>query len=117
MPNRYTLVNGGDVNTLANQINQNFKKLDAEVTTKQFKDNNGNQLIIGQTSDQTLGMQASKNGVIAMQVGKYNATRYGQLFYDSNGVPIILIGQAPDDGRMGIWQVKPGQNVLTQLGG
>lgn len=39
------------------------------------------------------------------------------LYYDKTGVARILIGQSPDDGRIGIWVSKPGLNVTTLLGG
>jgi hypothetical protein len=118
MPNRVNLINpnatqGAQVQTM----NQALRVLDREAVVKKFNGNSGESLIIGKTGDDTLGVQAKQGDNIAMQIGKYNATRYGMLFYDANGIPIILIGQAPDDGRMGMWQVKPGQNVLTQLGG
>lgn len=77
-------------------INNNFATLDAEAVTKVFKQTGNNNAII---------------------TGKYNDTRYGQVLYDVNGVPRILIGQAPDDGRPGIWISVEGQNVLTLLGG
>ena len=77
------------------QINANFAKLDAEAVRKQFGKSNGQSLIIG----------------------LYDGEHYGMLFYDENGVPVQLIGQAPDDGRMGMWTARPGENVITLLGG
>lgn len=38
-------------------------------------------------------------------------------YYDKAGQARIRIGQAPDDQRMGIWMTKPGQDVITNLGG
>jgi len=122
MPNRFMPIGTGtDTNIMLAQINQNFAQLDAEAVTKQFKGNSGEVLTLGKTGDQTLGMKVTQTttaGVnIAMQIGKYNSTRYGLIFYDANGIPVQLIGQAPDDGRIGQWIVRPGQNVITQLGG
>lgn len=77
------------------QINDMVRTLNKEQTVKTYK-------------------QASGNAIIQ---GRLPWGGYGQLFYDGDGIPSILIGQAPDDGRMGIWQAKPGQNVVTLLGG
>lgn len=77
------------------QINDMVRTLNKEQTVKTYK-------------------QASGNAIIQ---GRLPWGGYGQLFYDDHGIPSILIGQAPDDGRMGIWQAKPGQNVVTLLGG
>jgi hypothetical protein len=116
MPNRFTPVNSSSSTpALVNQINQNFAKLDAEAVVKQFKGGNGDALLIGKTGDTTLGMKITQGTNTTMQVGLYDGKHYGLLFYQ-DGVPVQLIGQAPDDGRMGNWTAKPGQNVLTLLG-
>jgi hypothetical protein len=47
--------------------------------------------------------------------GKLPNGRYGELFYDAGGMPRILIGQAPSDGRPGIWITKEGFNVLDEV--
>jgi hypothetical protein len=39
------------------------------------------------------------------------------IYYDNTGLSRIYIGQAPIDGRIGIWVSKPGQDVKTLLGG
>jgi hypothetical protein len=39
------------------------------------------------------------------------------IYYDNTGLARIYIGQAPVDGRIGIWVSKPGQDVKTLLGG
>lgn len=96
MPNRFTPLNpNSDMSNMVNQINQNFAQLDNENVTKVFKNGQNNAII----------------------EGRYMDNRYGQVYYDANGVPRILIGQAPDDGRPGIWISQDGQNVLTLLGG
>lgn len=118
MPNRIAPINPNA--SKAGQIqamNAALRILDREAVVKQFKGGNGESFIIGKTGDNTLGLTATQGENVAMQVGKYNATRYGSLYYDENGTPVALMGQAPDDGRMGIWVAKPGQNVLTLLGG
>lgn len=118
MPYRFLPISPGtDQENVIAQVNQNFAALDNEAVTKKFSTAPNESLIIGNTGNNTIGMQIVQSGKVAMQVGRYNSTRYGQLFYDANGVPVILIGQAPDDGRMGMWVAKPGNNVLTLLGG
>jgi len=77
------------------QINQNFAQLDNESVVKIFKNGDDNAIIFGRYAD----------------------GRYGLLISDDAGVPRILIGQAPDDGRPGSWISKEGENVLTLLGG
>lgn len=42
--------------------------------------------------------------------------RTGYLFSDANSRR-IKIGSAPDDGRVGIWVSKPGEDVIDLLGG
>lgn len=78
-----------------NQVNNMVRQLNKEQTVKTFKQGGGSNAVVQ---------------------GRYADNRYGILFYDSDGVPSVLIGQAPDDGRMGIWQANPGENVLTLLG-
>lgn len=50
-----------------------------------------------------------------MVSGKLSNGRYGEVFYDAGGMPRILIGQAPNDGRPGIWITKEGFNVLDEV--
>lgn len=117
MPNRFKPIHpGSDQRNIVAQINSNFADLDRESVVKQFKGNTGETLTIGKTGDDTLGINVMQGTNQAMQFGKYNADRYGFLLYDDDGIPSILIGQAPDDGRMGIWVAAPGENVLTLLG-
>lgn len=116
MPNQFTPVTTANQAAALNQINNNFRKLDAESVTKVFG-NGDNQVIIGKVGSNA-GTQygdISKNGIFT---GRYrdSPARFGTLYYQ-DGVPVALQGQAPDDGRMGSWQVKPGKNVLTELGG
>jgi hypothetical protein len=50
-----------------------------------------------------------------MVTGKLPNGRYGILLYDDTGIPRILIGQAPDNGRPGIWVSKENVDVLKAL--
>jgi len=116
MPNQYTPVNTSDSKAALNQINVNFRKLDAEAVTKKFGSGD-NTVIIGKVGDRA-GTQFGDINGNGIFTGRYqdNPARFGTLYYE-NGVPVALDGQAPDDGRMGKWQVKTGFNVLSQLGG
>ncbi len=72
------------------QINDMIRQLNKEQTTKVFKQPGGNAII---------------NGKLPYEGG------YGSLYYDSNGIPSIVIGILPD-GTTGIAIAKPGENVL-----
>lgn len=89
------LPQGASPDEIAKATNKALERFDGESITKTFR-------------------QAGGNAVIT---GRLPGGGYGTLYYDANGIPSILIGQAPDDKRMGMWQAKPGQNVVTQLGG
>lgn len=78
------------------QVNNALRQMQKEQTTKVYK---------------------QAGGVNAVVQGFYMKDRYGTLYYDTNGIPSMLQGQAPDDGRMGFWQANPGENVITLLGG
>jgi len=75
------------------QVNDIVRSLNKEQTTKTFKQPNGNSIINGRLP----------NG------------RYGSLYYDSTNTARILIGQAPIDGRIGIWISKEGIDVIDEL--
>lgn len=94
MPNRFTPINSNQSTKEALQrINNNFMMLDAETYSKTISGGGNPQMISGKLA----------NG------------RYGEVFYDANGMPRILIGQAPTDGRPGIWITKQGFNVLEEV--
>lgn len=71
-------------------INANFAQLDQETVTKTFKQANGNVII---------------EGKLPYEGG------YGSLYYDTDGIPRVLIGIAPD-GTTGLFVSKPGESVL-----
>ena len=94
MPNRFTPINSTQETQKALQtINNNFMMLDAETYTKTISDGANSQMVSGKLP----------NG------------RYGEVFYDADGRPRILIGQAPGDGRPGIWITKEGFSVLDEV--
>lgn len=73
-----------------NQINNMVRQINKEQTTKVFKGPNGNAIV---------------NGKLPYDGG------YGTLYYDTNGIPTIVIGILPD-GTTGMVIAKPGINVL-----
>lgn len=94
MPNRFTPINSKqDVQEALQAINNNFMMLDAETYAKTISNGKNSQMVSGKLS----------NG------------RYGEVFYDAGGMPRILIGQAPNDGRPGVWITKEGFNVLDEV--
>jgi hypothetical protein len=94
MPNRFTPINSNQSTKTALQIaNKNFMALDAEAFTKTIANNGNSQ----------------------MTSGKLPNGRYGEVFYDAGGMPRIYIGQAPNDGRPGIWITKEGFNVQDEI--
>lgn len=117
MPDRFTPISSrSDLGTIVNQMNRNFQSLDREATTKQFKDNTGNSMLIGNLDGDQFGLSmldAQGNGIF---MGMYRTGRFAKISY-KEGVPVILDGMAPDDGRIGFWIARPGENVITLLGG
>lgn len=94
MPNRFNPINSRQGTQKAfQQINNNFMMLDAETYSKTITGGGNKQLTSGKLP----------NG------------RYGEVFYDAGGMPRILIGQAPGNGRPGIWITKEGYNVLDEV--
>lgn len=91
MPFRFLPINPGtSLDQAMAVINNNFAQLDQETVTKTFKQANGNAIIEGKLP--------------------YDGG-YGNLYYDKNGLPSIVIGILPD-GNTGIAIAKPGENVL-----
>lgn len=94
MPNRFTPITSTQSTKAAlQQINQNFMQLDAEAFTKTVQKGGNNQIMFG----------------------KLPNSRYGLLVYDDSGLPRILIGQAPKDGRPGVWISKAGFDVINEI--
>lgn len=95
MPNRFVPISSkSSLQKALQQINRNFTSLDAETYTKTI----------------------SNGANTAMTYGKLPNGRYGLLIYDANGTPRILIGQAPEDSRPGVWISTEGVNVLNAIG-
>jgi hypothetical protein len=97
-------------------VNNNFAKLDREVTTKQFKDRLGNTMTIGNLQDDQFGISMLDANGTGLFIGLYRPNRFAKIAYQ-NGVATSLDGMAPDDGRIGFWVTANGQDVITALGG
>lgn len=94
MPNKFNpIASNQGTKTALQTANKNFMMLDAEVFTKTIKQGDKKQ----------------------MESGRLSSNRYGEVFYDATGMPRILIGQAPGNGRPGIWITKAGFNVLEEV--
>ena len=94
MPNKFTpITSNQDTKAALQAANHNFMMLDAEAFTK----------------------DVSKGGNSMVKFGKLPSDKYGLLIYDEGGMPRIMVGQAPNDGRVGIWITKPGFDVLTEI--
>lgn len=94
MPNRFQPIDSEqELKAALQTINHNFMMLDAETYAKTISNGKNSQMVSGKLS----------NG------------RYGEVFYDAGGMPRILIGQAPNDGRPGVWITKAGFNVLDEV--
>lgn len=92
MPNRFVPVNPGtDYDQAMAVMNNNFAQLDNETVTKTFKQANGNAIVEGKLP--------------------YDGG-YGSMYYNSDGVPTIIVGILPD-GTVGIVQSKNGTDVTT----
>ena len=76
-------------------INENFRRIHDGFNPLAISDGSSNRLVIG----------------------RYDQSQYGMVGRDVDGVRRILIGSAPDDGRIGIWVSKEGVDVITELGG
>ena len=72
------------------QINDMIRRLDKEQTIKAFKQSGGNAIVEGKLP--------------------YDGG-YGTLYYDTNNIPRIIVGVAPD-GTIGIFVSKDGESVI-----
>jgi hypothetical protein len=92
MPFRFIPVNPGtDYDQAMAVMNNNFAQLDNETVTKTFKQANGNAIVEGKLP--------------------YDGG-YGSMYYNSDGIPTIIIGILPD-GTVAIIQSKNGTDVTT----
>jgi hypothetical protein len=118
MANRFqTISSNASLPAIVTQVNRSFKVLDNENRLKEFRSTTGATMLQGSIDNDRFGTLFRQGDLDVMFDGFYRSDRYGKIMYDSSGVPIALQGQAPDDGRTGEWFAKPGQNVITLLGG
>jgi hypothetical protein len=73
-----------------------------------YYDINGN--LISTTNEAIVTKYDTSGNIISIDNGE------STIYYDSSNAR-ILIGKAPDDGRIGIWISKTGVDVITELGG
>jgi len=113
MPNQFTPVNTSNQEAAFNQINNNFRKLDAESVTKSFGGQNSpDKLLIGKTGEETLGISYKKDSVDKIVFGKLPDGTYGLIFYDANGIPSIYM-VIDTDGKPVLKVAKEGKNAQT----
>ena len=116
---------GMDSATRDNAINNNFRQIEAENRTKVIKDKEGKeQILIGQNPDGRYGIYIGdtitiSDGVISTydDDGNLRITLEGGnvIVRDVSGTRRILMGNAPDDGRSGLWVSAPGKDVIEEL--
>ena len=92
MPNLFNrIAPGSSSDDIIRTTNDNFAKIDNESVTKTF---------------------SGANGTNAIVQGRLGENQYGLLFSDQDGVPRILLGQAPT-GDVGFWISNTGVDVTT----
>jgi hypothetical protein len=122
---------------LTDQLSKGMNRIEQYQTMQRgFDARSGNinigngRIIIGQYADRTYGIAYYDiNGNLISTSNEATVTKYdtsGNVISVDNGtstvyyegtVARILIGKAPDDGRIGIWISKSGVDVITELGG
>jgi len=113
MPNQFTPVTTNNQAAAMNQINSNFRKLDAEAVTKVFgAQNNPDKVLIGKTGDSTLGLSYKKDDADKLVVGKLPDGTYGIIFYDANELPSIYMA-IDVNGKPVMKVAKEGKNAQT----
>jgi hypothetical protein len=76
-----------------NEVNNALRQIEREQTTKTYKQPGGNAIV----------------------QGRYAEGKYGQVYYDTDNVARILIGQDPTDGHMVIAVSRDGLDVIDEL--
>ena len=112
-------------------INNNFQAISDAFNPLIISDGSVNRIIIGRNAetDEYNISYYDTNGVLVCKIDGADITYYDTsgntvciingdktVYYDSSDAR-ILIGKAPDDGRIGIWVSKTGVDVVTELGG
>jgi len=114
-------------------LNDIISRLNNILKTQVYADNSSKRFIQGYAKDRwpggDFGMAISAEGDDVTTVEFENLifawdfttniqyVKDGRTIYYTGTNPNVLVGGAPDDGRGGLWVTKPGQNVITKLGG
>lgn len=117
MSYRFTPIQqGAGLAQVVAMMNSNFQKLDREAVTKIVKGpNNTTAALFGMRDDGTFGIDFSdKTGVRRASFGQ-TENGFALVLYDPSGTARILLGNAPDDGRVGEWISKAGIDVIEAL--
>ena len=94
-------------------INNNFQAMSDAFNPLIISDGSVNRIIIGRNAE-TDEYNISYYDTDGVLVCKIDGDK--TIYYDSSDAR-ILIGKSPDDGRIGIWVSKTGNDVVTELGG
>ena len=94
MANRFTPIpSNANLQQALQLINRDLMTLDAESTTKNYKQAGGN----------------------AVTMGRLPNKKYGISLSDTGSKQRILLGQHPKDGHIGLWISKEGIDVMDEL--
>lgn len=94
MANRFTPIPSNvNLQQALQLINRDLMALDAESTTKNYKQAGGN----------------------AVTMGRLPNKKYGISLSDTGNKQRILLGQHPKDGHVGLWITKDGIDVMDEL--
>jgi hypothetical protein len=94
MANRFTPIpSNANLQQALQLINRDLMALDAEATTKNYKQAGGN----------------------AVAMGRLPNKKYGISLSDTGNKQRILLGQHPKDGHVGLWITKDGIDVMDEL--
>ncbi len=94
MANRFTPIpSKANLQQALQLINRDLMALDAEATTKKYKQAGGNAVVMGRLPNK----------------------KYGIALSDIGGKQRILLGQHPKDGHIGLWITKENIDVMDEL--
>lgn len=106
-------------------LNDIIARLNAQLKSQTFTDGTNKRYISGYQAGGwpggDFGIKLSAPGydvtdLDAVLLYSWDFTTNQQVTY-TNGVPTVLVGSAPGDGRGGVWSARANGNVIAQLGG
>ncbi|QHC73779.1 hypothetical protein [Rathayibacter sp. VKM Ac-2805] len=117
MANNFNQINSSSSQAaIVAQVNRNFAKLDAETNLKTFGGQNSpDKLLIGKTSEETLGLTYRKNDDDKMNVGRLPNGEFGLVLNDEQGTPSIYMA-ITESGKPVLKVAKDGKNAETDTG-